>query len=97
MEIALARVNLQRDLVSVIKNVNGSFVNLRHSHETFAEVSGHQFNYMNIDHVIFLANGYAESVKMMQEAVSLCQEVSSKYTLGDLIPEFFRDARSVGL
>ena len=83
-------------MISVIKNINGAFVNLRHGHESFADVSGHSFNFMNIDHVILLANGYAESIKMMQEAINLCQEVTSKYTLGDLIPEFFSNAKSVG-
>jgi len=87
---------MQRDIVSVIKNVNGAFANIRHGHETFADISGHSFNYMNIDHIILLANGYVESVKMMQETVSLSQEVLSKYTLGDLIPDFFKDSRSVG-
>ena len=68
-------MSLERDFVSVIKNVNGAFVNLRSGHESFADISGHSFNYMNLDHIILLANGYAESIKLMQEAISLSIEV----------------------
>lgn len=84
-------------MVSIIKNVNGCFANIYHGHLTFADISNHDFNYMNMDHVLLLANGYTEGIKMIGEVLNQSSGLKSKYTQGHLIPEFLENARKVAM
>jgi hypothetical protein len=79
----------------MVKNINGFFANIFHGHETFADISNHIFNFMNLDHILLLANGYTEGIKMITEVLEQANELKSKYNLGYLIPEFLSNSKKV--
>jgi hypothetical protein len=50
-----------------------------------------------MDHVLLLANGYAEGIKMIGEVLNHCVELSSKYKQGSLVPGFLDNAKKVAI